>query len=278
MGGTRQMWKVRLMVCLAVQNRLKIRMKNMDSEVFLFSSSKEIKTDGKKYIAAHTHHANADVGHSDHTCYFLFHFSRYFFLCCCRFFSSLPIFSFLSFFFLFFLWILVYFSADRFSVWVFKPFFFFNISVLWGSDVFTNVYGSPFWCVKHIDWAYCFLHICDRRCITTKIAFIHDFIRSSHILFPYIHSHFFTNPRVFFGTNIATSSNWHVSSVGKALHRYRRGHGFKSRTGLNSFFKSYFHYCSSSVHHCEVRFHSRSTRDGEISHVGTVQTIPRISS
>ena len=118
------MWKVRLMVCLAVQNRLKIRMKNMDSEVFLFSSSKEIKTDGKKYIAAHTHHANADVGHSDHTCYFLFHFSRYFFLCCCRFFSSLPIFSFLSFFFLFFLWILVYFSADRFSVWVFKPFFF----------------------------------------------------------------------------------------------------------------------------------------------------------
>ena len=82
----------------------------------------------------------------------------------------------------------------------------------------------------------------------------------------------------FFGTNIATSSNWHVSSVGKALRRYRRGHGFKSRTGLNSFFKSYFHYCSSSVHHCEVRYHSRSTRDGEISHVGTVQTIPRISS
>ena len=87
-------------------------------------------------------------------------------------------FLFFNFFFiyLFFLRILVYFSADRFSVWVFKPFFF-NVSVLWGSDVFTNNYGSPFWCVKHIDWAYCFLHICDRRCITTKIAFIHDFIR-----------------------------------------------------------------------------------------------------
>ena len=26
-----------------------------------------------------------------------------------------------------------------------------------------------------------------------------------------------------------------VSSVGRALHRYRRGHGFKSRTGLNFF-------------------------------------------
>ena len=26
--------------------------------------------------------------------------------------------------------------------------------------------------------------------------------------------------------------SWLVSSVGKALHRYRKGHGFKSRTGL----------------------------------------------
>ena len=29
--------------------------------------------------------------------------------------------------------------------------------------------------------------------------------------------------------------SWLVSSVGRALHRYRRGHGFKSRTGLNFF-------------------------------------------
>ena len=83
----------------------------------------------------------------------------------------------------------------------------------------------------------------------------------------------------FFGTKIVTSSNWHVSTVGEALRRYRRGHGLKSRKSLNSFFfRSYFHYCSCSVHHCEVRFHSRSARDGELSHVGSVQTIPRISS
>ena len=123
MGGTRQMWKVRLMVCLDVLNRLKIRMKNMDSEVFLFSSSKEIKTDRKKiYCSPYT----------SRKCWrwtlrsyllLLISFFPWFFPCCCRFFSSLPIFSFLSFFFLFFLWILVYFSADRFSVWVFKPFF-----------------------------------------------------------------------------------------------------------------------------------------------------------
>ena len=65
----------------------------------------------------------------------------------------------------------------------------------------------------------------------------------------------------FFGIKIVTSSNWHVITVGGALRRYHRGHGFKSRKGLNSFFfffRSYFHYCSCSVHHCEVRFHSRS--------------------
>ena len=46
------------------------------------------------------------------------------------------------------------------------------------------------------------------------------------------------------GTNIMTSS------VGRALHRYRKGHGFKSRTVLN-----FFHYCEvtslSSVHVCD---------------------------
>ena len=35
------------------------------------------------------------------------------------------------------------------------------------------------------------------------------------------------------------TNSWLVSSVGRALHRYRRGHGFKSSTGLN-FFRSYF--------------------------------------
>ena len=193
MGGTRQMWKVRLMVCLAVLDRLKMRMNNVDSEVFLFSLSKEIKTEKKKiYRSPYTSRKCWRWKLRSYLLLLISFFPVIFSLL-----LSLLLFPskfFFSFFF-FFLWILVYFSTVGFSVWVFKPFF--NISVLWGSDVFTNVYGSPFWCVKHIDWAYCFLHICDRRCITTKIAFIHDFIRSSHILFPYIHSHFFTNSRFF---------------------------------------------------------------------------------
>ena len=39
-----------------------------------------------------------------------------------------------------------------------------------------------------------------------------------------------------------------------ALHRYRKGHGFKSRTGLN-FFQALFSLLLKSVHYCEDRFH-----------------------
>ena len=111
---------------------------------------------------------------------------------------------------------------------------------------------------------------------TNSLSFTTSF--AVHIFCSIYSQSFFHQFKGFFGTNIETSSNWRVSSVGKALRRYHKGHGFKSRTGLSAFFKSYFLYCSSSVHDCEVRFHSRSTRDGEISHVGTVQTIARISS
>ena len=41
-------------------------------------------------------------------------------------------------------------------------------------------------------------------------------------------------------------SSWLVSSVGNALQRYRRGHGFKSRMGLN-FFQVLFSTTSSVV-------------------------------
>ena len=43
-----------------------------------------------------------------------------------------------------------------------------------------------------------------------------------------------------------TSSQWLVSSVGRALRRYRRGHEFKSRTCLN-FFRPYFSYWFNNV-------------------------------
>ena len=37
------------------------------------------------------------------------------------------------------------------------------------------------------------------------------------------------------GLIIVPAPSWLVSSIVRALHQYRRGHGFKSRTGLNFF-------------------------------------------
>ena len=43
------------------------------------------------------------------------------------------------------------------------------------------------------------------------------------------------------------SNSWLVSSVGRALHRCRRGHRFKSCTGLKVFSRSYFQLLVSVV-------------------------------
>ena len=45
--------------------------------------------------------------------------------------------------------------------------------------------------------------------------------------------------------------SWLVNSVGRALHWYCRGHGFKSRTGLKFFSGPIFNYYFSSVVSCE---------------------------
>ena len=87
--------------------------------------------------------------------------------------------------------------------------------------------------------------------------FFHVFIRSSNIWLSYILNRIFITSRVYLEPLSWPAPSWLVSSVGRALHRYRRGHGFKSRTGLKFFFfRPYFHYCLSSAHHCEDHFHS----------------------
>ena len=44
---------------------------------------------------------------------------------------------------------------------------------------------------------------------------------------------FIHGSRLFYEPAKWPAPSWLVSSVGRALHRYRRGHGFKSRTHLN---------------------------------------------
>ena len=77
------------------------------------------------------------------------------------------------------------------------------------------------------------LHNCEDR------FHIQVFIRSSNIWLSYIPSRLFTTSRVYLEPTQWPAPNWLVSSLGRALHWYRRGHGFKSRTGLN-FFRAFF--------------------------------------
>ena len=63
--------------------------------------------------------------------------------------------------------------------------------------------------------------------ITVKMAFIFTALIAVHIFtVVYWPLH---------GVYLEPALSWLVSSVGKALHWYHRGHGFKSRTGLNFF-------------------------------------------
>ena len=65
-------------------------------------------------------------------------------------------------------------------------------------------------------------------------ASIWSFMRSSNICSIYLHS--FIHPsRVYYELTIWPASSWLDSSVGRALHRHRRGHGFESRSSLNFF-------------------------------------------
>ena len=57
--------------------------------------------------------------------------------------------------------------------------------------------------------------------------------------FRYMNFHMFTCilhlVRVYYELTKWPAPSWLDSSVGRALHRYRRGQGFKSRSGLNFF-------------------------------------------
>ena len=186
----------------------------------------EIKTDRKKYIAAHTHHANPDIGCLDHIWCFLFHFPPWFFPCCFHFFSSLlRVFFFLMDFYLLF--------TDRFSFWFFRAFLIFPSCE---AQIFLLMFlVSPFDVLSILIGQIVFYRfVIGGALLRRSLSFPTSF--AIHIFCVCIFTVIFSPIQAFFGTKIVTSSNWYVSTVGGALRRYRRGHGFKSRKGLNSFF------------------------------------------
>ena len=76
-------------------------------------------------------------------------------------------------------------------------------------------------------------HIFELRIKTYIYMYIYTYIYS------YILNRLFIALWVYLEPTSWPAPSWLVSSVGGALHRYRRGHGFKSRTGLN-FFQALF--------------------------------------
>ena len=97
---------------------------------------------------------------------------------------------------------------------------------------------STNWVIKPTgSWSYCDLW---------------SFIRSSNICFIYLHS--FIHPsRVYYELKIWPAPSWLDSSVGRALHRHRRGHGFESRSSLN-FFQAFFSQLLKWRSNCEDLF------------------------
>ena len=64
-------------------------------------------------------------------------------------------------------------------------------------------------------------------------------LRSSQIWFQYIHNFIVILSRVYNKPIQWPALSWLVSLIGRALHRHRRGQGFKSHTSLN-FFQAFF--------------------------------------
>ena len=91
------------------------------------------------------------------------------------------------------------------------------------------------------------VHCCEDR------FHIHVFNCSSNIWLPYIHNCLFITSRVYLKLTQWPAPWW----LGRALHRYRRGHG-SNPVQAWIFFRPSFHYFLSSVHYCEDHFHCSS--------------------
>ena len=74
--------------------------------------------------------------------------------------------------------------------------------------------------------------------------------RSSHIWFSYIHNVIIILSRVYNEPIQRPVPTWLVSSIVRALNRYRRGQGFESRTSL-IFLMLSFRNCKSCVYNCD---------------------------
>ena len=123
--------------------------------------------------------------------------------------------------------------TDRFSFWFFRAF---SIFPSFEAEIFLLMFlVSPFDVLSILIGQIVFYRfVIGGALLRRSLSFPTSF--AIHIFCFRIFTVIFSPIQAFFGTKIVTSSYWHVSTVGGALCSYRRGHGFKSRKGLNSFF------------------------------------------
>ena len=74
----------------------------------------------------------------------------------------------------------------------------------------------------------------------------------------------FTSVAIVFRLFSRTAPSWPVSSVGRALQRYRRGQGFESRTNLNFFRLSFPNYKSCVYNYDDLLSYNSSPRSSHI--------------
>ena len=74
----------------------------------------------------------------------------------------------------------------------------------------------------------------------------------------------FTSVAIVFRLFSRTAPSWLVSSVGRALQRYRRGQGFESRTSLNFFRLSFPNYKSCVYNRDDLLSYNSSPRSSHI--------------
>ena len=89
------------------------------------------------------------------------------------------------------------------------------------------------------SWDFHEKEICSETRYNTLKSSLNSSLRSSHIWFSYIQNFIIILSRVYNEPIQRPAPSWLVSLIGRALHRYRRGQGFESRTSLN-FFQAFF--------------------------------------
>ena len=77
--------------------------------------------------------------------------------------------------------------------------------------------------------------VCVHECNCDDQSCLHTFSPQFKYMVFHIFTCIFHHLPVYYELTTWPALSWLNSSVGRALHRYRRGHGFESRSGLNFF-------------------------------------------